>query len=597
MASGNSESASMVAPLELANIDPASFTVDEVKYAYYLRHLATLANAVVLEGENRGFIDLVVWRSSKDNKPYNARVIENHLSFTFFYVIDRPWNPYFGDLGLKVRIEAILDFLHERQSEDGRFSEYGPERYALAPTSFGVRVLGETMGLLHESEVVGGPAIDSGVRDRAIATTRKAIQVCLDHPDLLKHAKTFSNQYTGFWGGAMAFLTAYPDSDLEEQLVERVRTFHQELTSPVGYHYERAGCDWAYTMRTHRNNMRHLWHYIRGGELADLITQMEKPWMDWLSYNAVLEPGGDYFTLNKAIETRRHQPGFDHWDSPVVETVPMTRAFHRSREDMDRDYASAREELQETWPSVGELELYSPSIFFGHTAQENWCPTSVERNQAQMKLPYVVHDRFNHLRMDNRFAVHHTFVRRPNYYAIFNAGEIIYETQRHGVGLVWHPVMGSLIQTQSRETGPWGTANNGNVYEVDSFQTLIKADGKTFCPTPGKHDLPDGEVVFEYALGSAGKKMVRFGEDQIEVTVEHTGAFVEHLPLLIREGDDLDSSGGQLRLRRAGGLMMIVCGSEAEIAMHSTDVSHGPFELRRVEIGAQDYLKYSIGFE
>jgi hypothetical protein len=33
MASGNSESASMVAPLELAKIDPASFTVDEVKYA------------------------------------------------------------------------------------------------------------------------------------------------------------------------------------------------------------------------------------------------------------------------------------------------------------------------------------------------------------------------------------------------------------------------------------------------------------------------------------------------------------------------------------------------------------------------------------
>ena len=78
----------------------------------------------------------------------------------------------------------------------------------------------------------------------------------------------------------MAFLQAYPDVEIKERLVERIQNFHCELISPAGYYYERGGCDRAYTMRTHRNSIRQLWHYIRGTEMPELIAQKDAPWMD-----------------------------------------------------------------------------------------------------------------------------------------------------------------------------------------------------------------------------------------------------------------------------------------------------------------------------
>ncbi len=73
-----------VAPLQMDRIDPSSFTEDETSYVYHLKHLSTVANAVVMDGECRGFIDLKVWRRPQDNEPYNARILENFASLAFF---------------------------------------------------------------------------------------------------------------------------------------------------------------------------------------------------------------------------------------------------------------------------------------------------------------------------------------------------------------------------------------------------------------------------------------------------------------------------------------------------------------------------------
>jgi len=71
-----------VPPVDLAALSPADFADDELDIPYYLHHFHTIANAIVEHGENRGFIAISVWRSEKDNKPYNARVMESHLSLT-----------------------------------------------------------------------------------------------------------------------------------------------------------------------------------------------------------------------------------------------------------------------------------------------------------------------------------------------------------------------------------------------------------------------------------------------------------------------------------------------------------------------------------
>lgn len=587
-----------VVPLNTAQIDPKSFTEEEVGYAYFLHHLSTVANAVMMDGEHRGFIDLKVWRRPKDNEPYNARILENHASLAFFYTEDRPWNVYRGDVALKARLEAVMDFWCRIQHTDGRFSEYAPEQWSLAPTGFGIKFMGETLRRLHTSEMNGGPTVDADILARAITATEKAISVLLTHPDLLRHATNFSNQYTGFWGGMMSFFSAYPNEAMYRSFVEMIETFRDKLTSPVGYHYERTGCDWRYTMQTHRSNLQHVWHYVRGTELAPAIIEMERPWIDWLAQNAVLEPDGSYFTLNRAIETRTPLEGFENWETPMAEHIPLARAFTQSLESYRESLAFKREHLIQTWPSVEPLDMYSPHIFESGRSALHWICEKSERDVARKQLPYLARDHYTHFRMDDRIAVHYTFVRRPSYYAIFNAGDVICDRQRYGLGLLWHPEMGSVLQTQSQNDGPWGTVSGEGVhYEASSFQTEMAVDQVAFDLIPGQHDLPNGDVVFEYGLGDVGKKTVQFGDGEIVVTVAHAGAFGELLPVLVKAEDDLRVAGRHIYLQRAGRTMAIVFDSDVTVDVQKTDVAHGPFELQRVDVHAQDHLQYRISFE
>src|SRR5207244_3611417 len=83
------------------------------------------------------------------------------------------------DPAVRARLEAALDFWTREQSEDGRFSEYAPERWSLAPTAFATKFMGETLRLLHH-----GPPIDPALYRRVVEADRRAIVAALTLPDL-----------------------------------------------------------------------------------------------------------------------------------------------------------------------------------------------------------------------------------------------------------------------------------------------------------------------------------------------------------------------------------------------------------------------------
>src|SRR5690606_22581608 len=114
---------------------PHTLTRTEKHMPYFLTHFHRVANAV----REDGFIDISVWRNQVDNEPYNARVMENILSLAYFYATDRPWNPYYGSEPLRARLEAALRFWVGMQNTDGRFSEYGWQRWNLAATAFATK--------------------------------------------------------------------------------------------------------------------------------------------------------------------------------------------------------------------------------------------------------------------------------------------------------------------------------------------------------------------------------------------------------------------------------------------------------------------------
>jgi hypothetical protein len=129
----------------------------------------------------------------------------------------------------------------------------------------------------------------------------------------------------------------------------------------------------------------------------------------------------------------------------------------------------------------------------------------------------------------------------------------------------------------------------------------MRIAGQIVAIQPGARDLPGGEsgpVVFEYALGDDGKKTVTFGPKRIAVRVVLPRAFTEHLPLLLRRGDDLVLEDGVARLRRGEHLFEITFPSGIKAAALETSLRHrGPFRVVQLNLEAAGSLEYHLAFK
>jgi hypothetical protein len=592
-----------VAPADLSRLSPAAFRDDELRIPYHLTHFHRLANSVALTGPRRGFIDIAVWRAPKDNQPYNARIMENILSLAYFYTAERPWNPYRGDPAVRARLEAALDFWTRSQSDDGRFSEYAPSQWSLAPTAFATKFMGEALRLLHD-----GPPIDSALHRRAIDADRRAILAVLTRADMYEHGRRYTNQYGNVWGGALAYLALYPDAEIERLLRERWQQTLADHQSPAGYFYEADGPDWGYDLNTHHSDFHMAWQYARGTAMARGLVEATRRWYEWLGYGAVPEPTGTALTLNRAIETRQRRgvvaeagPEESEAGNPLASEVPSARVLGPTTEELARRRAVRRAELVRRWPHVDSLPVgsfgaFSPYAFL-HRSHVRWSPSDQQRRTAVAAMRHQTENRFTHQRVDSRRTLALTYVRRPGYYAAFNAGEIITPQQRYGLGLVWVPGAGTLLQSQTAGSATaWGTrrADTTLVYEAGSIAPTYRVEGREVTPSAGNRDLPPGELRVEYALGSHGRKRITFGEREIAVAVEHYSSFVEQLPLLVSDTDSVSTHPGRLELRRGPARMVVRWSPESEASVERTEERAGERRVVSVAIPGRGRLRYSI---
>jgi hypothetical protein len=524
--------------VDLAKLKPSDFRDSELDMPFYLAHFRELAGHVVEEGQDRGFINIPVWRSVSGNKPYNSRIMESILSLAYFYSLDRPWNPYYGSPALRQRLEAALEYWLKQQSPEGRFAEAAPKRWNLAATAFSTKFIGQTLTYLHS-----GPPIDPDLLKRVIAADRKTIHLVLTAPDLIKYGTYVSNQYTNVFAGGFAYLKLYPDPELDALLRKRFAEGMREHQSPAGYFYEEDGPDFEYDLFTHQSNLAMAWDYVRGTNEGKLIAEQERKWFQWLSYNAV--PGGNWtnWILNQGIGTRTRRDAIPGKDMPVGEVVPEERAFATSHDELQRDIADERRVMEFLWPRVPALQpgTYSPYAFLLRD-HRSWFPTDAQRDEARRNLPYFARKNFNHQLADDRHPQVFTYVRRPRYYAAFGAGKQLstHRQQRFGLGLLWNEYMGAVTITQSgSSTASWGTLADGGqrVYEADDLNATYTVAGAAVTPKPGSFDLPAGPLTVKYPLADKGEKSIEFREDEIVVTVRHPGKFSEVVPCL-QGGDD-----------------------------------------------------------
>ncbi|HEV2325678.1 MAG TPA: hypothetical protein VGS10_17135 [Terracidiphilus sp.] len=506
-----------VAPIDPPKIHPSQFDDADLDMPYALVHFAEVANSILLDGPHRGWISLSVWRGTSNCHWYDARIMENILSLAWFYTAPRPWNPYRGNPELRYRLELALQFWCGIQNDDGRFSEYGPQQWNLAATSFAVKFMSEALRLLKD-----GPPISPSLHQRAIDCCRKSLRAVLFDPDLYAHGRTYTNQYTNILAGGAAFLDLYPDAELSAQLRKRLEASPTELQSPCGYMYEKDGPDLGYTLNTHHENLQMAYNYWRGTPMGDMLVEEENRFGKWLSYNALPEPGQDFFVLNRSIESRQKHAIYAHVDTPLAERCVIMRAFATPPELRARQIQQAREELVKNWPEVaplevGKFEAFGPYRFL-QRSNYNWHPTAEQISEAVKLVRPLSESSFVEQLKDTRKPIVFTYVRRPGYYAAFAAApKPITAQQRLGLTLVWTPSNGGLLQSQTagRETA-WGTSAGGDLpFEAQGLEA----------------EYIDGGAAVHYALPGGGQKRIEFADDRIRVTVESEGDLVERLPV------------------------------------------------------------------
>ena len=586
-----------VPPVDLGQLRPEAFSDEELDLPYYLQHFATVINAVVDHGPLRGFHGLSVWRTQRNHRAYNARIMENILSFAYFYSLDRPWNPYRGHPAVRARLEAALDYWCRIQAPDGQFSEYGERDWNLAATAFATKFMSEALWCLRNA-----PPLDAAVLARAIAANRAAIRATLTIPSLYAHGRAFTNQYGNVWGGGLAFFALYPDPALRQLWEERLHQSRADFQSPAGFYYEANGPDFGYTMSTHNFNCRQAWPFLRGTSLADEFLQKETAWYGWLAYNATPEPEGSGFALNRAIESRQSHADFITHDTPLGEFIPLARAYAESREERQARLQRERAALVAAWPKVaplapGEMWTYSPYAFLLRRATE-WRPTTAERDAARRLLPMLARDRFVHQRTDPRQSVVYTFVRRPAYYATFTSGRKATAQQTYGLGLLWHPRLGAVLQSQSRsDAAAWGTRPAGITAACESadFTARYLLDGhRPVSPSLLPSDLPPGELSVLYPLGPTGEKTVSFGETGVVVAVRQAGAFSEQIPLLVPAGGRVQLAADRALLVTPQGSVEVRFGRGVQATLDDTPQPMLAKHIVVLHLQARDALDYRI---
>lgn len=517
---------------------------------YYIGHFHQIANALRMAEPNKGFIDISVWRNIADNEPYNARVMENITTLAWFYTQEESWNPYYAHPDLRSILEAALTFWVNMQNGDGRFSEYSQNGWNLAATAFATKFMGKTLEMLET-----GPPIDPDIHQQVKQANRMALMVVFTSESLYNHGRRFSNQYGNAFTGALAHLDMNPDDEELREIFEmRLASSLNDFQSPAGYYYEHFGPDWSYAFGTHHSNILMAWHYARHNEaIATHYATEHERFIDWLSYNAVWQPGDGFFMLHRSIESRQSRPILIRLESPLSEVVPMARAFNTTQEEANQRLIDVRHRVSSNWGNIPALQVghfngYSAYTFL-HRDHYRWNPNEIQRMEALHSLPYMASDRFIHQRVDDITHFETTFIRRPTYYAAFSAGEQERDQQRFGLGLLWNPTVGTVFQSQSRsDDAAWGTVLHPRTtlpWESLPFDALYTIDGVEVEPLAGAHDLTEGVLEITYSLGSTGifagigEKKLSFHEEIITVDVSHDGAFTENLPLVIDAVSDV----------------------------------------------------------
>lgn len=597
-------------PVDLSAIPLSAFSDEDLETGranpypmpYYLAHFHTLANSVEMDGERLGWINQWVWRTSWEFEDGNPRCMETVLDLAWFYSVQHSWNPYYGDPLLRQRLEEALRCYIGFLDGKGMIKQVADEHigFQIAATMFFTKFIGGTLALLENA-----PEIDPELHQKIFEEDRRVLLHLLRSDLAVVQGRQFSNQYGALICGTYAYLSLKDDPEVRSLAEHVFPQIIKQLQSPAGFPYENHSADWGYSLGTHHSNTTMAFYYAeKAGIKVPWLTEETERWAEWIAYNSVPEPGYLFFTLNRGIEGRQSKAGFTQLEAPFASQIPLLRAFLPNREELVVNREKQRREVEKTYPEVEPLKngmfAFGPYAFL-HRGQFNWYPSPEQQHEARQSLPYIAHSQFIHQRVDNRRPLEVTCIRRPGYYAVFNAGEPQDPAQTFGLGLLWNPEAGAVLQSQTRmDDAAWGLQIGTNrVAESALLNVQYRVDGEQIHPQSGNQNLPDGELEIYYRVEGLGEKILRFEQDRIFVIVNPgSAAFTEQIPLLVPVGAAPEIQGETLRIPYGRGVYLIVRTEGAvKISWTSTDRMIGAKKVMVLNLEGARRLVYSLRFE
>ncbi|MCU0791548.1 MAG: cellulose binding domain-containing protein [Opitutaceae bacterium] len=602
-----------------SSLSLAQFADHELEVPYHLFHFAQVANAVVETGTDRGFLNIRVNREPVDNQLHNARIMENQLSLAYFYTADRPWNPYRGHAAVRVRLEAMLDRWARIQNQpgsadgdfDGLFAEYSATNWSQAPTSFGAMHAAEALDLIVDS----GLPFDAVVLDNARIALRRALIALFTREDMRRHARQWSNQFNGSYHAALIYLENWPDPTLDAAFAKAVADSAAQDQSPAGFYYEQEGPDFGYSS-VHENNLRVALPRLRDrADLLPVVVAEDTHWNDWLAANYVLQPGLSprTFLTNAGLNTRTSHAFQNPRSRPLAEWAAPSRLFALTDTEFTSAVAARRAQVQTQFGAWGALSVpsaysYIPAFVFDAVRPLNvWHPTAAQRAAADTAWPSLAVGSANRQFHDPR-PVTLTTSKRPAYYAAVTTGNIRITRQNYGLGLLWGPKFGVALQsvanTPSSNTWAYGTrrsgVSGGATYETANLPATVSVAGSGVSPVSGVRDLATGDVTIAYPLAAAGitygQKTLTLGAARIDVSLTHSGAFAELLPLAHASDAVLTTSATRVVLQRPDGssFLLQLESPGATLSVGGTSALTTGIARRAVTINASGSLAYSL---
>ncbi len=480
------------------------------------------------------------WWRSEGMIPINGRIQESILTLSWFYTQNRPWNPYYRNETLALRILAAIRYLISIQREDGGFAEYSAISTA-APTGFVLAHLALAYQLLSR-EPLNCPG-GAYWQKQLLNCLSKAATWALNpaQSEQWIHGAHYSNQLIASLSG-IARIQELLSPDLRGQFYAALNRLGRVVQGSAGYLFEDSGPDFGYTTSV---GLPFLAYLYQATGRADLLVMAENAFK-FISYNVLWEPtspdGG--FLWNDSIATRTplvwssgtrsDEAGVLDMASILRVGAPSATAFLTSLEGKAAQRAAWAADTTAVTPiPAGQV---SPHRIHRAVDAED-LPTAAEKSLALAALPCASAPftayKLNGAESGVEAAAHrYLYVKRLGYYIGTSWGRYVANT-RLGPNFFYHPNTGAFVCGQRNSEAFWGMVQG----------SYSDAKGQITSTTTPPTDA--SAFVLNLTAVSSTRSMT-FNNYTVAVTAAKSGAFVERLPLVVWNTDTVtfNLSGG-----------------------------------------------------